>query len=100
MQWIMQEYNTEKYGSPSWKSLLKAVSRVDETLFDRLAKEHQLEGECACDYSKNKMHGLWLMVCRSMQKLNFYVLHPFLKTAPKYVAFHDKTNHIALTTDF
>ena len=48
MQWIMQEYNTEKYGSPSWKSLLKAVSRVDETLFDRLAKEHQLEGDYAC----------------------------------------------------
>ena len=45
MQWILQQYNTEKYGSPSWKLLLKAVSRVDETLFDRLAKEHQLEGK-------------------------------------------------------
>ena len=46
MQWVLQEYNTEKYGSPSWKSLLKAISRVDETLFDKLAKEHQLRGEC------------------------------------------------------
>ena len=45
MQWIMQEYNTEKYGSPSWRLLLKAVSRVDETLFDKLAKEHKLEGK-------------------------------------------------------
>ena len=47
MQWILQEYNTEKYGFPSWKSLLKAVSKVDDILFDGLAKEHQLEGECA-----------------------------------------------------
>ena len=46
MQWVLQEYNTEKYGPPSWKSLLKAVSRVDETLFDKLAKEHQLRGKC------------------------------------------------------
>ena len=45
MKWILKEYNTEKYGSPSWKLLLKAVSRVDETLFDKLAKEHKLEGK-------------------------------------------------------
>ena len=45
MQWILKEYNTEECGFPSWKLLLKAVSRVDETLFDRLAKEHQLEGK-------------------------------------------------------
>jgi hypothetical protein len=44
MQWILQDYNTEKYGLPSWKSLLKTVSRVDQPLFEILAKEHQVKG--------------------------------------------------------
>ena len=44
MQWILQEYNTEKFSLPSWKSLLKAISRVDQPLFEKLAKEHQVKG--------------------------------------------------------
>ena len=40
-QWILQEYNTEKYGCPSWKSLLKAIGKVDKPLFEKLTKEHQ-----------------------------------------------------------
>ena len=44
MQWILQEYNTQKHGLPSWKLLLKAISRVDQPLFEKLAKEHQLKG--------------------------------------------------------
>ena len=44
MQWILQEYNTEKFGLPTWKSLLKTVSRVDQPLFEKLAKEHQVKG--------------------------------------------------------
>ena len=44
MQWILQEYNTEKFSRPSWKSLLKAISRVDQPLFEKLAKEHQVKG--------------------------------------------------------
>ena len=43
MKWILQDYNTEKHGLPSWKSLLKTVSRVDPPLFEKLAKEHQLQ---------------------------------------------------------
>ena len=39
-QWILQDYNTEKYGYPSWKSLLKAVGKVDKPLFEKLAEEH------------------------------------------------------------
>ena len=42
--WILQKYNTEKYGYPSWRTLLKAVGRVDGALFNKLAEEHQLEG--------------------------------------------------------
>ena len=41
MQWILQEYNTEKYGFPSWKTLLKAVGEVDEPLFEKLAEKHE-----------------------------------------------------------
>jgi hypothetical protein len=44
MKWILRDYNTEKHGLPSWKSLLKAVSRVDQTVFEKLAKEHQVKG--------------------------------------------------------
>ena len=41
MQWILQDYNTEKYGFPSWKTLLKAVGEVDEPLFEKLAEKHK-----------------------------------------------------------
>ena len=44
MHWILQKYDTEKHGLPSWKILLKAVSRMDEPLFEKLAKEHQTSG--------------------------------------------------------
>ena len=44
MQWILRDYNTEKHGLPSWKSLLKTISRVDQSLFEKLAKEHQVKG--------------------------------------------------------
>ena len=53
MQWILQKYNTEKYGLPSWKSLLKTVSRVDQLLFEKLAKEHQAKGECTATHNVN-----------------------------------------------
>ena len=45
-QWILQKYDIKKHGLPSWKTLLKAVSLLDRSLFERLAKEHQLEGIC------------------------------------------------------
>ena len=44
MLWILRDYNAEKHGLPSWRSLLKTVSRVDETLFEKLAMEHQVKG--------------------------------------------------------
>ena len=46
-QWIKQNYNTERFGSPSWRSLLKAVEVIDRRLFKKLASEHQLEGTCS-----------------------------------------------------
>ena len=44
MQWILQNYNTEKHSLPSWKSLLRTVSKVDQPLFETLAKKHQVQG--------------------------------------------------------
>ena len=40
LQWIMQKYNTVKFGKPSWKTLLKAISKVDKLEFKKLAAEH------------------------------------------------------------
>ena len=45
LQWIRQNYNTRKYGTPSWNKLLKAVSKVDKRLFKELSAKHQLEGD-------------------------------------------------------
>ena len=46
-QWIKQNYNTEKFGDPSWKTLLKAIARIDKLQFKKLAAKHKvkLEGE-------------------------------------------------------
>ena len=40
-QWIKQNYETEKYGKPSWRTLLKAVAEVDKKKFKQLAANHQ-----------------------------------------------------------
>ena len=39
--WIRQNYNTQKFGVPSWRSLLKAVAKVDKLTFKNLVAEHQ-----------------------------------------------------------
>ena len=40
-QWIKQNYNTLKFGVPSWRSLLTAVAKVDKLQFKELSAEHQ-----------------------------------------------------------
>ena len=42
-EWIKQNYNTKKFGRPSWRSLLRAVAEVDKRQFQKLAAEHQGE---------------------------------------------------------
>ena len=39
--WILRKYKTEKYGPPTLKMLLGAIGKIDEKLFNKLAKEHQ-----------------------------------------------------------
>ena len=43
-EWIKQNYNTEKYGLPSWRTLLSAIAEVDKRLFKQLAAAHQSKG--------------------------------------------------------
>ena len=40
-QWIAQNYNTVKYGKPSWKTLLKAITKVDRLQAKKLAAQYQ-----------------------------------------------------------
>ena len=39
--WIRQNYDTEKFGIPSWRSLLRAVAEIDKLMFRKLAEKHQ-----------------------------------------------------------
>ena len=41
-QWIKQNYSTQQFGLPSWRSLLKAVTMVDRRLYKELAAKHSL----------------------------------------------------------
>ena len=39
-EWICQNYNIERYGKPSWRTLLHAVAQVDRLLFEKLRLKH------------------------------------------------------------
>ena len=40
LEWISENYNTEKFGEPSWRTFLKAVALVNISLFKKLAADH------------------------------------------------------------
>ena len=42
-QWIMRNYNTDKFDDPSWRSLLRAIVKTDKLLFNKLAEKYQSE---------------------------------------------------------
>ena len=42
-EWIEQNYNTQRFDVPSWRSLLKAIAKVNKLQFKKLATEHQGE---------------------------------------------------------
>ena len=39
-KWLKMNYNYPKYGRPSWRMLAKAVSTIDNRLFEKIAKDH------------------------------------------------------------
>ena len=45
--WIKQAYNTSKFGEPSWRTLLKAIAKVDKLHFKKIAADHQLQDHTA-----------------------------------------------------
>ena len=50
LSWVIQKYKTVKFGEPSWKTLLKAIAKVDKLEFKRLAAKHSI---CKhCDYKE------------------------------------------------
>ena len=55
-QWIRQNYNTKKYGKPSWRNLLKGVAQVNKGMSKILAANHQgmlfsfLTHSCTCKF--------------------------------------------------
>jgi hypothetical protein len=46
-EWIKMNYDTQRFGKPSWKTLLKAIAKVDKLHFRRLATGHQGTGKCS-----------------------------------------------------
>ena len=45
-EWIKQNYSTDKFGLPSWRTLVTAVSMVDKRLFKELAFKYQITSMC------------------------------------------------------
>ena len=43
--WLQLNYDTNKFGQPSWKKLVEAVSGLDKRLFYSLASDHKAGGE-------------------------------------------------------
>ena len=39
-EWLKKNYNTPKFGEPSWKMIVEAVSAVDNGLAQRIAGNH------------------------------------------------------------
>jgi hypothetical protein len=48
--WIHQNYNTARFGLPSWRTLLEAIARVNHLLFKTLAEKYRASGKLS--YSK------------------------------------------------
>ena len=40
-EWIKMNYDIQRYSKPSWKTLLKAIAKVDNSRCRRLATKHQ-----------------------------------------------------------
>ena len=40
LAWIKQGYDTNKYGKPSWRTLLRAIAEENKRLFKELSQKH------------------------------------------------------------
>ena len=42
--WIRQDFNTDKYGVPSWRKVVEVIGGFDKLLAKRIAKAHPATG--------------------------------------------------------
>lgn len=40
LEWIRQGYDTNRYGKPSWRTLLRAIAKENKRLFEELSQKH------------------------------------------------------------
>ena len=45
-EWIRMNYDIQKFSKPSWKTLLKAIAKVDKLYFRRLSAQHLGSTSC------------------------------------------------------
>ena len=38
--WVRQDFNTEKFGLPSWQKVVEVISDFDKPLAKKIAKDH------------------------------------------------------------
>ena len=43
--WIQQDYNTARFGLPSWRTLLEAIAQQNRRVFKTLAEKHKASGK-------------------------------------------------------
>ena len=81
--WIGQNYNTDKFGLPSWRTLCKAVSQVaDKKYFKELAEKHKCKIDmvtlCHVPYQRQRNRGRSLEPPPSPHFKNRGGLSPFV----------------------
>lgn len=41
--WVRQDFNTERFGLPSWRKVVEVISRFDNLLAKKIAKDHPIK---------------------------------------------------------
>ena len=49
--WLLLNYNHQRFGKPSWKKVAESVVKVNRKLFLRIALEHKAKGELFNNYT-------------------------------------------------
>ena len=62
--WLRENYNTTKFGHPSWRTLVKAVARMDMAHAKEIANEHRGIYLTSCEN-----HRAWGCISVCMQPL-------------------------------
>ena len=58
--WIQQNYNTARFGLPSWRTLLEAIVRVNRLLFKTLAERYQASGKLDSNHNYIYIYNIYI----------------------------------------